>query len=115
MHSPDDQGNLESNRSLDRIDRFACYAMPINAAESLQGVPGDCLDRLRIDVQLNVVAVKNRLEVVEVVNPLGSIVMLVVRNKQRLQAQNFSNGMNDEVGVSATTDRKYAIVGFFAW
>jgi hypothetical protein len=89
--------------------------MPINAAEPFQGVPGDCLDRSRIDVHLNVVAVKNRLEVVEVVNPLRSIVMLVVRNKQRLQPQNFGNGMNDEVGVSATTDRNNAIVGFFAW
>ncbi len=108
--APDDQRNLVPNGCLNRENRLPGQAMPVDAAETPQRCARDLLDRNRVDVLYQDVAIEADAQVRQVADTQRRVEVLVVGDQQRVQSQAVLDQVHDVMGIVGPRHRHDAIV-----
>ena len=110
VSTPNNQRNPVAHGGLDREYGLTGEARPVHAPELTQGSARDLLDRHRVDVLDQDVAIESDSKIGQVLNPQRRVEVLVVCDQERVQSQALLDDVNDEVGVMRPSDRNDAVV-----
>src|SRR5258708_20844186 len=97
MRSPDDEGKAISHRRLHGKYRLPRQAMPVDASKLTQRRARETLDRHRVDVLHEQIAVEPNPQVRQVPDSKRGIEVLVIRDEERSEAEALLDEVDDEV------------------